>query len=1103
MPYGVRALLRVCVAVLVSLSSGCGRATTCDEDASGDGCPRCEDGSVPTVVGHGAEGYLDSSNAGLEAYPHLACTDGAALSVNLGIRGLWTNPNSLTGAPSGSLKRADNIVLHKPGTAEPRPGFPRATGQYDGTEGATRSIWFKQQLLAYFDGDTLAHWDGSNWTDYAGTFSYPGTLYRPPILESQQELFISTAEGVKSLDDPSGVWVDAGVPRALDVQPLVTSSSGQALKADANVGYRLLWAKVNANGRLKRSAPSGRVVVTGLVDPVATTPTGLSRPGGGSSVVTVETAAPHPYVVGDVVYLKSNQIDFLTGNKVVATVADTTHFTYDDGNATGAATSTGSVNFYYANRNVQITTTIPAGITTGHILEVYRTTSTVDATIDPGDTEQKSMEYIPTNADIANGYVVLLDATPDSLLQETIYTSAEIEGIGQAKEVPPVARCTIEFQGAVFYGCTRFYQTIHQLQMIATPDSTGDGSKLQFTSADRETVDDGTVYFEISSSLTEDVMAGEYQIFIGGTPAQNIYNTALSIVHVINNYPSNTILYAYYTSGADDPPGTIQFVARDHLQPAFAITAVPALGATAPNFTVPVLPTIIQSLTAGTALERTANVVTAHVNTTNGLAAGQEVTLTVSPTSFDFPDGVKVVAAVLNTTDFTYAEVGPDAMTTTESTSFTTGPLNRVKSSDGFASNRVQWSAYEQPDAVPPDNFQDLGSASLPVLQFAKIRSSLFVFKPDGLWRITGEVGDFNFEQLDPTVKLIAPESPQTVDNKVFALTDKGVAMINEQGQKQYISLPIDNLLPKLTSDFLTAKAWALGRETTKEYMLWATSSDGGEGGPQIDAAFVFAIQSGEWSRWPFIATSGTVGPSEAMDSTTDQTGYLWLVGDIMVPTDATMGGGKVPNAYGRDNREGDWRDHYDWSLEGLPVSQTLPTTTPGQVTIPLEAGWIEVGTAVLDDNGVLPAMTVTAVVVSTGLTTLTLSSTNTSTLTQASLYGPIESTIEWLPEVGGNAGVLKQWTRPAYLFRSSSFISADYQFATDILPSYESVAIRGNTPVKTVGTEAPISSDVPMAKSYGQEMRPVFHVKSGLADWELQGLRIEARLLSRKPIRR
>lgn len=200
--------------------------------------------------------------------------------------------------------------------------------------------------------------------------------------------------------------------------------------------------------------------------------------------------------------------------------------------------------------NVALTFTVPRGLTTSWQYTVYRSPLSATLTTEPND--ECSLVYTGslTSSQITALVVTLTDSVPDSLKGEIIYTASSQQGITQANYQPPIATDITYFKGFAFYGnTTSLYQSLITLVSVG-------GSGL--VNGDTVTIA-GTVYTGASSEV---IASAQFQVFTGGTPSQNITNTANSLIRVINRYTGNTSVYAYYQSGYTDLPGRIQIQAQ-------------------------------------------------------------------------------------------------------------------------------------------------------------------------------------------------------------------------------------------------------------------------------------------------------------------------------------------------------------------------------------------------------------------------------------------------------------------------------------------------------------------------------------------------------------
>lgn len=220
--------------------------------------------------------------------------------------------------------------------------------------------------------------------------------------------------------------------------------------------------------------------------------------------------------------------------------------------------------------NVSLTFTLPAGLTTTWEYEVYRSPMSANLTTEPNDECALVFTGNPTSGQLAAGTVTLTDSVNDSLKGAFIYTASSQEGITQANYQPPIATDAVYFKGFVFAA-----NTTSQQQSFITLVSVG-GAGLVIN--DTVTIA-GTTY---TGKGTETIASAEFKVSTGGTPSQNITDTANSLVRVINRYASNSSVYAYYSSGFSDLPGRITIKERGIGGGAFN-TASSRTGAFVPN----------------------------------------------------------------------------------------------------------------------------------------------------------------------------------------------------------------------------------------------------------------------------------------------------------------------------------------------------------------------------------------------------------------------------------------------------------------------------------------------------------------------------------------
>lgn len=211
-------------------------------------------------------------------------------------------------------------------------------------------------------------------------------------------------------------------------------------------------------------------------------------------------------------------------------------------------------------RDVSLTFTIPAGISTSDFFQVYRSKESASSTDEPNDELQLVYEKNPTAGEITAKSVTFTDSTPVSLMGAALYTNASQEGIAESNDEPPNAKDIANFKGFPFFAGV---STKHKLTIKLL--SAGGSGLVN----DDTIVVDGVTY---TGKAAETIASGFFKISTAGSASQNISDTAQSLVKVINQYASNTTIYAYYLSGYQDLPGQILLMKRTLGTSSFAVT---------------------------------------------------------------------------------------------------------------------------------------------------------------------------------------------------------------------------------------------------------------------------------------------------------------------------------------------------------------------------------------------------------------------------------------------------------------------------------------------------------------------------------------------------
>lgn len=199
------------------------------------------------------------------------------------------------------------------------------------------------------------------------------------------------------------------------------------------------------------------------------------------------------------------------------------------------------------SKNVDLTVYIPTEVVAGDTLQFYRTSQVVGTTSDSAGEEMGLVyQYTVVAGDITNKFVTFTDSITDALIGASLYTSPSQEGIAQANDRPPLSKDLAFYRSQfMFYANTTTKQRLN-VTMVGTTNLYNGGTY------NRTVIIAGTTY---TSKAAENFAAGEFKVFNSGVAANDIDNTARSLVAAINRYSTNTSVYAYYQSGANTLPG--------------------------------------------------------------------------------------------------------------------------------------------------------------------------------------------------------------------------------------------------------------------------------------------------------------------------------------------------------------------------------------------------------------------------------------------------------------------------------------------------------------------------------------------------------------------
>lgn len=325
--------------------------------------------------------------------------------------------------------------------------------------------------------------------------------------------------------------------------------------------------------------------------------------------------------------------------------------------------------------------------------------------------------------------------------------------------------------------------------------------------------------------------------------------TARSLIRIINKN-TNENVYAYYLSGSNDVPGKLFLESKNLDDTPFYLIANNADTGSSFNPDLTGDLTIIDITTGSSPVIQTS---IAH-----GLTNGDNVVITLT-------DSTPVIEGV-----FPIYEVTTDTFTIDLNFLITVGgtdgvvisTANSAFSQNELKPNRVYYSKLSQPEAVPILNFFDVGDADKQILRIFPLRDSMFVFKEEGLYRISGESAPFNLALFDSTCVLTAPDTVDSTDNLIYCLTDQGVQTVSEGGIN-IVSRAIDNIILRIPvfPDYKTL-SFGIGYGSDSSYTLWTVQRASDE---TATIGFRFSNITNSWTTVDREVSCGFINPVDDM----------------------------------------------------------------------------------------------------------------------------------------------------------------------------------------------------------------------------------------------
>lgn len=175
----------------------------------------------------------------------------------------------------------------------------------------------------------------------------------------------------------------------------------------------------------------------------------------------------------------------------------------------------------------------------------------------------------------------------------------------------------------------------------------------------------------------------------------------------------------------------------------------------------------------------------------------------------------------------------------------------KLKSTSEEIKNRIYYSKYQEPEAVPLLQYVDVGSGDSEISRIIPLRESLFILKKDGIFRLTGSPGNdpiWDVSIFDNTIKIIGPDTAVRLTNDCYFFSNQGYVKVNETALT-FISPPIENkLLPLINTNlYIESASFSVAYESDRALLAWTVSS---KNDTYATVCYRFNILTQTWTEW-------------------------------------------------------------------------------------------------------------------------------------------------------------------------------------------------------------------------------------------------------------
>ena len=813
-----------------------------------------------------------------------------AKQITLQAAGLYTYPNNLSEVPPGGLLIANNTIIDKPGVVEPRRGIKYYGPLFvDQTDRAKQLLQYRDRLIRHIN-TTLSFDDGQgNFTAFAGSFD-SASQYRMKTTSARGNLYLTTDKGVMRISakdaseftNEAGYIKKAGIPFPIEPTAALNFSVVGFLNAGLQCGYKVVFGYKDGNDNENIGAPSSAIIVTNnSPTPNAAVNISFKLP----SEINSEsyyfriyrtqgtTVASDIYrlvfqgsinssdiALGQITYTdKLSDELWFSGIPLYSNSSDEGPLQSNDPPPFAKDIATYSSHTFYADTRQQhqalfgilsvsqfLSNSTSITFTDGNTTSTYTyagssevsTITTVTSSLVP---DRSFIKLFGGNNSVR--VALWFDRTGTSLppegseLDGYLFCRVDVSGSLTADEV--ASRIAIALIASF---SEEFIASSTTNTVTITNRKAGQCDNI----VDSTTAPTGMVVATAFEGSGEDVALKKVLLSTNPNPALAADETAKSLVKIINAQTNEFFTASYLPSGsADILAGNILIRKKDYSETPIYIGS--------------------SDLASVTGYSPEINKVF-----TNTVAIGNPCTVTTS-SNHNLMNKGSVFVFGSNTN---VSINGLQKITVTSSNQFQIAKNVTTVSASGFSmttsfvsenyafGNRLYYSKFNQPEAVPFANFFDIGSKDKAIERIVALRESLFIFKKDGIFRLNGDsASNFSISLFDNTNIIVAPDSAAVLDNQIYVFTTQGIIKISEVGF-DVVSLPIkEKFIPFITANPLISKlAFGVSYQTDRAYLIWTVSS---KQDTYSTVCYRYSLSTGAWTEWKEPKTCAVVVPGE------------------------------------------------------------------------------------------------------------------------------------------------------------------------------------------------------------------------------------------------